>query len=123
MRVDCPNCGVRLKIKIEQIENMLPLTTEQKETKKLYKFKVDKILGAYRILKDYKEVGPLFFSRNTKEAQNLLREFKENVDNAVDCLFETGNALKSKNLEWNLSTIIKRIPEWRKNESNNNVFR
>ena len=120
----CRECGMglKIKVKIEKKEEAAPVSLVadrvilEKQPKKLTA--IQKVVLAYKLAKGYqakdKEWDNQFFKMWVRSAQSILKYLNNEEDKAIDCICEISEELEKKNLEWNLNTIVKRLPDWQK---------
>ena len=76
---------------------------------------LQKIIEAYKKIKGFDKVpnwDKVNFSRFTRDANKLLLLAENDIDMVIAGIIAIGNRLESKDLDWNLSTIVRFFPEY-----------
>jgi len=78
------------------------------------------LMRAYKMAKGYpgndQDWNKRFFKIYARAAKELLKVFDGNLSKAIDCLGDESEYLDKLGVDWNLHTIVKRVPEWLKRE-------
>lgn len=133
MEVECPNCKVKVTVKImtkiktkktpqpnvHTLARALTLPPEnQEEAPYEIRDSVGLLISAYKMQLGFnpadRKWDEVNYARSKPPAISLLQFFDNDYKRAKDCLVEISEFFKSKGLAWSINAVLKHAPEWRK---------